>query len=91
MLSHVSSSKEPTLDRPQIPKVAFCEDKARLLDKFLKAIQQINFLHYQQTQAVIRGDADFSRFDALLYLAQDEKEKAKYAWISHVESHQCGG
>jgi hypothetical protein len=91
MLSYVSSSKKPGLDRPHIPEVAFCEEKARLLDKFLRAIQEINFLHNQQIQAVIRGDSDFSRFDGVIYLAQEEKDKAKYAWISHVESHRCEG
>ncbi len=47
-------------------------------------------LQNQQTRAVVDGDADFSRFDLLLQLAQEKKDMAKYAWIAHVESHGCG-
>jgi hypothetical protein len=43
----------------------------------------------QQVQSVINGDADFSRFDLLLHMAQEQKDMAKYAWIAHVESHGC--
>jgi len=43
----------------------------------------------QQTRAVIDGDEDFSRFDYLLHAAQEEKERAKYLWIMHVDSHGC--
>jgi hypothetical protein len=43
----------------------------------------------QQLRAVIAGDSDFARFDVLIHMAQEEKEMAKYAWISHVDSHHC--
>jgi hypothetical protein len=70
-------------------EVVFCKEKRRLLDEFLEAIHEMTALQTEQTQAVIEGDPDFSRFDVLLHLAQEKKEKAKYAWIAHVESHHC--
>ena len=69
--------------------IGFCQEKKRLLDRFLEAIHELNELQSQQIQAVIDGDSDFGRFDDLLHLAQENKERAKYAWIAHVELHQC--
>jgi len=67
----------------------FCEEKYRLLDDFLDAVRELNLLHTQQTQAVIAGDREFTRFDILIFAAQEKKETAKYAWIAHIESHRC--
>jgi len=75
----------------RIPDIGFCMEKKLLLDEFLRAIQEINILHEQQTRAVIEGDPDFCRFDLLLYLAQEDKDQAKYAWMAHVDSHGCEG
>ena len=72
-----------------MPEVGFCKEKKRLLDEFLKAIQELSALQTQQAQAVIEGDPDFSRFDVLLHFAHEKKDMAKYAWIAHVESHHC--
>lgn len=82
----------PQDERPKraIPEVGFCEEKARLQDEFLTAIQELNALLSDQTRSVIEGDSDFSRFDVLIHLAQEKKDRAKYAWIAHVESHHCG-
>jgi hypothetical protein len=81
------------MPRTSIPKIGFCEEKNRLLGEFLKAIRELIDLQRQQTQAVIDsatdGDAEFMRFDLLLHLAQDKKDRAKYAWIAHVEEHGC--
>jgi hypothetical protein len=77
----------------QIPEIGFCKEKIRLLGEFLEAIREFTELQRQQTQAVIDavtdGEADFMRFDGLLYLAQEKKDRAKYAWIKHVEEHGC--
>jgi hypothetical protein len=88
MLACVSIPQEERPKRP-IPEVAFCEEKSRLQDEFLTAIQELNSLLSDQTRAVIEGDPDFSRFDLLIHLAQEKKDRAKYAWIAHVESHRC--
>jgi len=75
--------------KTQIPGIAFCEHKQRLLRNFLNTIQELNAIQAQQTRAVIEGDGDFTRFDVLLHLAQERKDQAKYAWIAHVEEHRC--
>jgi hypothetical protein len=74
---------------PHIPVAGFCDEKRQLVDAFLEAIHELNALQTQQIQAVINGDSDFSRFDVLLHIAQQKKDRAKYAWISHVETHHC--
>jgi hypothetical protein len=86
-LNTVSSRSQP--DRTHLPKVAFCEEKHRLLDDFLQAVRELNILQNQQTQAVIAGDPDFARFDVLLHIAQERKDMAKYAWMGHIEAHHC--
>jgi hypothetical protein len=71
------------------PSPCCCEERYHLLDEFLDAVHELNHFQTQQTQAVISGDRDFSRFDALIYLAQERKDTAKYAWMAHVETHHC--
>ena len=73
----------------RIPEIGFCKEKKRLQQKFLEAIHELNELQSQQVQAVIDGDPDFNRFDVLLHMAQEKKERAKYAWMAHVEAHHC--
>jgi hypothetical protein len=81
-------------ERPQeqnSPPGFFCHEKARLLNEFLGAVHEYNHIQEQQTKAVIDGDEDFNRFDVLLHLAQEKKERAKYAWMTHIEHHGCHG
>jgi len=80
-----SGKHQPT----SVPDIGFCEEKNRLQGDFLQAIREYNVLLEQQTGAVIAGDEDFSRFDILLHDAQDQKERAKYLWMMHVDSHGC--
>ncbi len=87
----MDASGESRANHGIIPEIGFCEEKMRLLREFLEAIHELNTIQAQQTRAVIEGDPDFGRFDVLLHMAQEKKEMAKYAWMSHVESHQCGG
>jgi len=61
------------------------------MDELLRAIRSIAALQNQQIQAVIDGDVEFTRFEALQTYAQESKDRAKYALISHVETHKCGG
>ena len=76
---------------PRLHKSASaCAVKTRLESEFLLAIRRLMKLHAQQTQALIDGDPDFSRFDVLIHMASERKDLAKYALISHVESHNCG-
>jgi hypothetical protein len=46
-------------------------------------------LQNQQTQAVIDQDPDFSRFDDLIHMAREKKDRVKYALIHHTSEHQC--
>jgi hypothetical protein len=84
----VSSEEGPV--GTKAPWIWFCEEKQRLSNEFLAAVSELSAIQGQQTQAVIDGDSDFARFDVLLHLAQEKKERAKYAWIAHVEEHHCG-
>jgi hypothetical protein len=69
--------------------VPFCEAKHRLMGCFTAANHELMELHIQQTQAVIDGDPDFSRFDDLIHMAREKRDDAKYALITHLEGHQC--
>ena len=54
-------SKEPKrLPHRRIPEIGFCEEKNRLLGKFLQAIHELNTLNTEQMQAVVNEDFDFS-------------------------------
>jgi hypothetical protein len=81
-------TQEGRRSAPRHPAV--CEEKERLRNEFLSAIHELVEIQKQQTQAVIDGDQDFTRFDVLLHMAQERKEHAKYAWLTHVQSHHCG-
>ena len=78
-----------TCGRVSIPKIGFCQEKKRLQGDFLQTIRELNTILAEQTRAVIDGDPDFERFDLLIHMAQEKKDRAKYAWIAHVESHGC--
>jgi hypothetical protein len=75
--------------RRHIPDIAFCEEKAKLIQQFLQSVRELTQLHTQMTGAVIAHDPDFSRFDVLIHMATEKKEEAKYALICHIELHHC--
>jgi hypothetical protein len=87
MLARAVTDRFP--DYQPAPSTCFCEERSQFLYEFLSAVHELTLLHTQQTQAVIGGDRDFGRFDILIYLAQERKDAAKYAWISHAETHRC--
>ena len=71
--------------------IPHCEEKQRLMDEFVEAVGVFMDLHSQQTQAVIDKDSDFARFDDLIHMARQVKDKAKYSLIAHIERHCCQG
>ena len=77
---------EPRSDGSKVP---FCEQKQQLMDEFVEASRFFIDLQSQQTQAVIDGDPEFSRFDDLIHMARERKDKAKYSLIAHMEEHCC--
>ena len=89
MLTCLDKPKEAPAERVSLPEVALCTTKQRLGDAFLEAVREMTAIESQQIRSVIEGDPDFSRFDVLLHLAQEQKDMAKYAWIAHVETHGC--
>jgi hypothetical protein len=70
-------------------KIPHCEEKERLVNEFVDAVRLFTELHSQQTQAVIDGDPEFARFDDLIHMARETKDKAKYSLIAHMEEHCC--
>jgi hypothetical protein len=83
------SRKVDSHPRRNIPDIAFCAEKAKLMQQFLQTVHELTELHTQMTRAVIAHDPDFSRFDVLIHMATEKKEEAKYALIWHMELHHC--
>ena len=84
----MGSGCSPMAQREQEP-VVYCDVARRLLDAFGEAVQELVQLHEHQFLAIIGGDADCSRFDALIHKANERKYKAKYAYLQHLETHGC--
>jgi hypothetical protein len=74
-----------TQRRPDRRSVPSSDERARLIGEFLESNHVLMELQNQQVQAVIDHDPDFSRFDDLIHMARERKDRAKYALISHVE------
>jgi CheY-like chemotaxis protein len=66
-----------------------CEEHDRLLSEFGLAVQELLTLHEHQFHAIVDGDNESSRFDLLIHMANEKKNRAKYAYLRHVESHGC--
>jgi chemotaxis family two-component system response regulator Rcp1 len=66
-----------------------CQEYDRLLNEFGVAVRELLTLHEQQLEAITDGDSESSRFDILIHMANESKHRAKYAYLRHVESHDC--
>jgi hypothetical protein len=66
-----------------------CGERVRYTQDFLQSIRELGALQTEQAKAVIEGDADFSRFDLLIHMANERKDHAKYALLLHIEKHHC--
>ena len=64
-------------------------EKHRLMEELLANIRELLLTQEQQLRAVISKDPDFARFDILLEMANARKRAAKYAYLKHVEAHEC--
>ncbi len=73
-------------DNAQAP---LCEERERLKEAFLAAVRNLAELQKQQTEALVQHDADFVRFDELMYMAGLAKDNAKYALLDHLSNHRC--
>jgi hypothetical protein len=72
---------------PHLSATIICEECRRLLNDFCQAVREVTELHANQSSAVIQGDIDFGRFDLLIHLANEKKNRAKYAYMTHIEQH----
>jgi CheY-like chemotaxis protein len=68
---------------------AECGEHSRLRNEFGVAVRELLILHEQQYLAIVEGDADCSRFDLLIHMANERKQFTKYAYLRHVEAHGC--
>jgi len=84
----VSTGFSP-VKRPETAHLSYCEVARRLLDAFGEAVQELVQLHEHQFLAIVDGDSDCSRFDALIHMANERKYKAKYSYLQHLETHGC--
>jgi hypothetical protein len=67
-----------------------------LLDEFGNAVREVLQLevlqlHERQFLAIVEGDAESNRFDLLIHVANERKQRAKYDYMRHVEAHGCTG
>lgn len=76
-------------ERQLLPSVKSCEEARGLLHAVAKTIGELIRLHEQQLEAVLEGDTHFGRFDILIHMANERKQKAKYDYMRHLEVHGC--
>jgi len=70
-------------------EVAYCESAKDLLGTFAGTIRELIGLHEDQFEALVTGDSDGQRFDDLIHMANERKNRAKYAYVHHLETHCC--
>ena len=75
--------------KPPATGLLYCQQARNLLDAFSASIREVITLHEDQFQAVIQGDEDSGRFDDLIHMANERKREAKYAYLNHLEAHEC--
>ena len=66
-----------------------CAEHNGLLSEFGDAVQELLALHEQQFLAIIDDDSECTRFELLIHMANERKQRAKYAYLRHVEAHGC--
>jgi len=67
----------------------YCDAARRLLEEFGEAVSVVLQFHQEQFHAIMEGDGDAGRFDVLIHEANEVRQNAKYAYLSHVHLHGC--
>jgi hypothetical protein len=67
----------------------YCEEGRELLEAFGANVHELILLHEQQFLAVTNGDPECDRFDLLIHMANEAKQRAKYCYLEHLETHGC--
>lgn len=80
---------EAAKQQPVRKAQAYCGTARLLLEDFGNAVSVMIHLHEQQFQAIIDGDSDAARFDVLIHEANEARQNAKYAYLSHIHVHGC--
>jgi chemotaxis family two-component system response regulator Rcp1 len=89
-LEVAEASRRATFDSPEKKiRRSGCEAYNRLLDEFGTRVQHVIELHRQQFLAIAEDDSECFRFDVLIHMANEKKQRAKYAYLRHVEAHGC--
>ncbi len=65
-----------------------CEERHRLMEDFLGAVCDLLALHEKRLQAIINKDSEWG-FDPLIHVADEKSDRAKYAYLRHVQEHGC--
>lgn len=68
--------------------LVYCQEARGLLDAFGETVRELTKLHEEQFQAIVSGDLDSTRFDDLIFMVNERKHEAKYAYLHHLETHK---
>jgi len=77
------------MTKPTATSLLYCQEAKELLDALTEAVRDLVFLHAEQFDALMTGDLDSTRFDNLIHMANRRKREAKYAYLHHLEVHDC--
>jgi hypothetical protein len=73
--------------RPTRADPFFCQECRHLLDGFTDAVHEVITLSQRHLLALSQNDPDSHRFDLLIHKANEKKQNAEYAYVSHIEAH----
>jgi len=68
---------------------AYCGEARRLLEAFGTTVHALVLLHAQEFVAITSGEVDCERFESLIHIANEERNRAKYAYLQHLEIDGC--
>ena len=71
------------------PPKSACAERNQLSADLATAVLELVELQLQQLSAIVEGDSEFHRFDVLTHLANEKKQRAKYAFLRHTQEHGC--
>src|SRR5262245_58812213 len=76
-------------DRQTEEAPIYCETARCLLKAFGEVVNDLVKAIWEQSLAIADGDLTAKRFELLIHYANEKKQNAKYAYLTHVEQHGC--
>jgi hypothetical protein len=67
-----------------------CPNKQALRRAYLNAVCEAKQLLRTQAHTLVKGTAEFDRFELLLALTREKLDKLKLAYAAHMRAHRCG-